>query len=780
MSMTDAVTAASVTSMAGATHVPEPTLGRPLLKGADIGLKRRIQELDEAMRETGHLFGIERLELMESDPIKFDKFQWRIFAAVNAARETSKYVSGSPAAVGMAELVDMLALPEGEVVAASAGLAGHIGSFPIMVRKMAEHGCEDNPGIRDTDIWGCNDPRAGCPHPTDMYTYLPVFYQGELVCWVAGANHVADSGHAICAGGVPIFSPTTYCDGFVYGPTVIGTRVDDTYVHYEPHLRMLASRTRTGSLNILDEKMRLTGAVMLRDRVLEIISDFGIEYFNRGLREILERERRAVAYRFQHWMMPGAYRQTLFRPIQYKELMKALFPQAAKNWVTHHNHAMNITREGRCVVDLSGTTSQDYFWVNGFEGPFKMGVTFSSLGFIGQTPLVNTALYHVIDYQRPLGSLTNPTRDDVSAAFGNAMGSWHGVLAARAWGFATFLRGFLEEAYILEHDWELFGGEGVAREGLGWAIGDFTFEGGEPRGPSSWRDGEAMTIGAGNPEGDWGEVEEWEYVEPPLLVLSRSLIRDYCAHGRQRGPIGVALTQMVCEPGEYLTLNACGFAGSRMNAVATGICGGYPHINSKIMFFHGTNAPALADRGEKLPSDFVEAKAMVEQGTLTVEDVHEFYGHECPPVLVKHGDLVCHAHHAGSAWGDPIDRKVELIAADLERGWISREVARSVYGAVLEMSDGHWSPDMAATTSAREQIRRERRDRAVPAEQMYLEERDRVLSREFDQPEIQEMFRDSATYDAWRRHFYEFWQLPNDFDLGTAAHKEGDSRHVGN
>ena len=90
MSMTDAVTAASVTSMAGATHVPEPTLGRPLLKGADIGLKRRIQELDEAMRETGHLFGIERLELMESDPIKFDKFQWRIFAAVRLRLNTPR------------------------------------------------------------------------------------------------------------------------------------------------------------------------------------------------------------------------------------------------------------------------------------------------------------------------------------------------------------------------------------------------------------------------------------------------------------------------------------------------------------------------------------------------------------------------------------------------------------------------------------------------------------------------------------------------------------------
>jgi N-methylhydantoinase B/acetone carboxylase alpha subunit len=747
----------------GASPVEKP---RASLKGAHIGLKDRIDAFDAAIRETGHLFGLENLRLMDEDPIKFDKFQWRLFAAVNAARETSKYVSGSPAAVGMAELVDMLALPEGEVVAASAGLAGHIGSFPIMIRTMTRNGCEENPGIRDTDIWGCNDSRAGCPHPTDMYTYLPVFHEGDLVCWVAGANHVADSGHSICAGGVSMYSPTTYCDGLTYGPMVIGQRVDGEYVHYDPFLRMMASRTRTGSLNILDEKMRLTGAVMLRERVLEIIEDFGVEYFTRGMREILERERRAVAGRFQDWMLPGRYRTMMFRPIQYRELMASLYPQSAKNWITHHIHDMTITPDGRCEIDMSGTSSQDYHWQNAFEGPFKMGVTFSSIGFIGQTPLVNTALFHVIKHERPEGSIVNPTRDDVSAAFGNALGAMHGVLDARTWGFSAFLRGYLEEAYLLEHDWELFGGEGIAQEGIPWAIGDFTFEGSEPRGPSSWRDGEAITLGAGNPESDWGELEEWEYVEPPLLTLSRSYIRDFCAHGRQRGAIGVALTQMVCDPGQFLTINACGFAGSKMNAVSVGVCGGYPHINSKTTFFHDTNAAELAAKSAALPSDHVEAKEMIAEGRLEVGSISDFGGHETPPVLVKHGDLICHAHHAGSAWGDPIERRSELVAHDVQKGWISDEVARDIYGVVLMRdADGHVRADDAGTTAAREAIRQQRKERARPAREVYEEERNRVLTRDYPLAALHEMYRDAAAYDGWHQRFYSFWQLPDDFEL---------------
>lgn len=762
MSATEA-TVAAIDTTDGAGPLQKASVS---LKGVHIGLKERIDEFDRVVRETGHLYGLEKLELMEEDPIKFDKFQWRLFAAVNAARETSKYVSGSPAAVGMAELVDMLALPEGEVVAASAGLAGHIGSFPIMVRTMARNGCEDNPGIRDTDIWGCNDARAGCPHPTDMYTYLPVFVGDELVCWVAGANHVADSGHSICAGGVSMYSPTTYCDGLVYGPMVIGQRVGDTYVHHDPFLRMMAGRTRTGSLNILDEKMRLTGAVMLRERVLEIVEDFGLEYFKRGCREVLERERRAVSGRFQDWMMPGTYRTMMFRPIEYRELMASLYPQSAKNWITHHHHTMTITPDGRCDIDLAGTSSQDYHWQNAFEGPFKMGVTFSSIGFIGQTPLVNTSLSYVITYDRPEGSLVNPTREDVSAAFGNALGAMHGVLDARTWGFSSFLRGYLEESYLLEHDWELFGGEGIARQGHPWALGDFTFEGAEPRGPSPWRDGEAMTIGAGNPEADWGEVEEWEYVEPPLVTIARSFIPDFCAHGRHRGAIGVSLAQMVVDPGQFLTVNACGYAGSKMNAVAVGICGGYPHINSKTTFFHDTNAAERAARSQDLPSDHVQAHRMIDEGSLTVGRISDFGGHETPPVLVKHGDLICHAHHAGSAWGDPIDRRTQLVLEDVQKGWISEGVARDVYGVALTRDEhGAWHVDERATEQARQEIRERRRTRAVPARQVYEEERARVLAHDFPLEELHEMYRDSATYAGWREVYYDFWQLPADFAL---------------
>jgi len=57
----------------------------------------------------------------------------------------------------MGELVFMLATPEGDVVAASHGLIGHIQSIPFIVRAIAELDFEDDPKIRDGDI--SLDPR---------------------------------------------------------------------------------------------------------------------------------------------------------------------------------------------------------------------------------------------------------------------------------------------------------------------------------------------------------------------------------------------------------------------------------------------------------------------------------------------------------------------------------------------------------------------------------------------------------------------------------------------
>ncbi len=734
---------------------------RTTLKGEDIRLKERIDHAEQQYKDTGHIFGLKYLELLEKDPIKFDKFQTRLIAAVSAARETSKHVSGSPAGVGMGELLHLLALPEGEVVASSFGLTGHVMSFPLIVKHMADTGLEENPGFRDGDIWGTNDPLAGGPHQSDCYTYVPIFYDGELVAWAAGVNHIADTGHSICAGGVPAHSPTTYCDGFTYGPMKIG----EDLIEYKWFERMWTRRTRTGTLNVLDEKMRLTGAIMLRGRVMELVDEFGRGYFKQAMREILERERRAIERRVRTQMVPGDFRQALFRPVRQKGIMGHLYREADRDWVVHLNEKISITPSSFINVECDGSTSQDYFWANGHRGGILLGMGWHSMAVLVQSPLVNTSLLKMMDVEGSPGSIVNPTRTDVSTCAPNVVGTMLSLLPNHVFGWSYFMRGFLEESYLCEYVYSVFGMGGVLKNDIPWGMTDFGYVGSCPRGPSPWRDGEACMVGAGNPEADFGEAEEWEFVEPAFTSLARKMIPDMCSHGKHRGSMGMSSAHLISDPGQFLTMNTMGISGTDMLGCAVGVCGGYPMLNGLVMYLHDTNAFELLDKGVTLPTDFVEACRMMEQGTLKAGSV-ELYGNESPPTQLKHGDLVYQGLQASSAWGEPLDRDLDLIKQDVERSWMSPETARKVYGAVVKLSaNGDCQVDIEASAKARQEIRNKRKARALPAKEFWLRERSKVLARQFTHPDVTEMYRDTLQYPKWHSEFYGFWQLGEDFKI---------------
>jgi hypothetical protein len=80
-------------------------------------------------------------------------------------------------------------------------------------------------------------------------------------------------------------------------------------------------------------------------------------------------------------------------------------------------------------------------------------------------------------------------------------------------------------------------------------------------------------------------------------------------------------------------------------------------------------------------------------------------------------------------------------------------------------ADGHVHVDDAGTSAAREAIRQQRKERARPARDVYQEERERILTRDYPLEALHEMYRDAATYERWHENFYSFWQLPEDFEL---------------
>jgi N-methylhydantoinase B len=79
--------------------------------------------------------------------------------------------------------------------------------------------------------------------------------------------------------------------------------------------------------------------------------------------------------------------------------------------------------------------------------------------------------------------------------------------------------------------------------------------------------------------------------------------------------------------------------------------------------------------------------------------------------VARPGDQVQMRLASGGGYGDPLDRDPFLVAGDVADKRFSAEEARAAYGVVL---DEMGRPDGGATERAREAMRRDRLDRAIP------------------------------------------------------------------
>ena len=79
---------------------------------------------------------------------------------------------------------------------------------------------------------------------------------------------------------------------------------------------------------------------------------------------------------------------------------------------------------------------------------------------------------------------------------------------------------------------------------------------------------------------------------------------------------------------------------------------------------------------------------------------------KCDQVKVEPGDQLIFQTAGGGGWGDPLQRPVEQVHADVLRELVSLEKARSDYGVVIDPQTQHL--DTAATTALREKMTKQR------------------------------------------------------------------------
>ncbi|MGI8805357.1 MAG: hydantoinase B/oxoprolinase family protein, partial [Thermoleophilaceae bacterium] len=414
-------------------------------RAAPIGWDgRRLTEMladsDRLLADSGSYLGLDgRLEMKECDPIGYEKLFSRLRGGLVSARETALNISASPIVRELGELCFALYTPEGDSIALSTGIIVHVHTMSDAIKYMVREDYEDNPGIRPGDIFANNNPTIGNVHNADVQTFVPIFWEGELVAWAGGVTHVLDIG-ASTPGGVPV-GPTNRLDDGIDLPAM---KIGEGDELAKWHLKRCQLQTRAPMYYLLDERTRLAGCHMVREAVERVLLEEGVDRFKQFSREVIEEGRRSFKSRIREMTVPGRYRAPSFFDITFADKVQ-LPARARADYMMHCPFEVRIGGDGDYSLDFEGSSAWGYHSMNCTPSAMQGAIWVMFTQTLICDDKVNDGAYLAVETNFPLGTIAN-----LGDAEGSTGIAWAFLQPAftgypRTLSRALQSRGFIEE-----------------------------------------------------------------------------------------------------------------------------------------------------------------------------------------------------------------------------------------------------------------------------------------------------------------------------------------------
>lgn len=727
-----------------------------------LKLREQLRLNDELFAKTGCMFGLETLAEKEKSPGLYEAV-WHILLSVcNTAWEVGCKVSASPVAAEGGDALWALHTPTGECICTSYGITAHVGLLASMVRKFIELGYEDMPGFRQGDIFENNDPHYGGIHMPDMDTAMPIFYKDQLVAWATSVTHVADAG-AVLPGSINFMNPDTFSDGMPVSVERIGEK-DRYYPWYELRIK---SRTRTPDWVLGDARGRLAGLITVREKLIETIDKYGLEFFEKASREYIEDSRRYAVARIRTQAVPGRMRKSQFKDLAMKG-RDVVMPRQNIDLLSNVPMEMRIDGKANVTVSLAGASASVPFGQNISPTALSSALLMGYSHVVGFDMFNSGPTYALTVETPPPGSWCNPFPVDWFASTGIGWASairWLSQLY-EVTGRLYHARGFVEEmsagaASTLCAEWNGINQYGQYSVGLGL---EQASNGSPARGIS---DGEPAAWCLYTANADFGSAEVMELYYP-IMYLGRNMEPDSGGYGKFRGGPGHTSVWMVKNSPELRYAAACAGAHSKITA-NHGMFGAYPTPGDRLAYAVDTNVrelieqrkPLVHDRGNdpERPTLAQNVVARVMDNDFVVpgnisETLHEY-------------DLVISPTSGSQAMGDPIERDPALVKDDLDKGLTRPWVAENIHGIVARKdARGEWTIDVRETEKKRQGILEARKRRGVPFRDWWQQERGRVAAGENMDEAVKRMWRSSMKLSpGYAAELRAFWSLPANFEF---------------
>ena len=170
---------------------------------------------------------------------------------------------------------------QGRTVAQAAAIPIHLGALSELGRRYHE---TFPPGVaREGDLYLINDPYDGGTHLPDFGMASPVFYDGELVGYVATMTHHQDIG-----GAAPGSAPTDVYDHHAEGIRIPMIRLAEAGVVNRSLVDLITANSRSPRNMRGDLDAQVAGCRTGEKRLQAVFASWGIEKTNRGINALMD------------------------------------------------------------------------------------------------------------------------------------------------------------------------------------------------------------------------------------------------------------------------------------------------------------------------------------------------------------------------------------------------------------------------------------------------------------------------------------------------------------
>ena len=618
------------------------------------------------------------------DPFTFEVLRHRLWTINVEGALALQSVSGSPLATEAFDMNTSLMTRVGEVVFVGPYLlTGPMGQG-LIVRNILDS-YVDNPGVEPGDMFICNDPYSGAAHQNCVTLVAPIHADDELIAWCGATLHVIDVGGST-AGQVGVGASSIYEEAPVIPPLKIvrgGHLLRDVEANY---LR----RSRTAALNALDLRGKMAALNTIKKRIAEMVARHGAEALEYVMDTVIDRSEATLRRRLSA-LPDGSFEHTAFLDRGDVD--------------PPESYAVNLQLEksgDSLLFDWTRSSPQAGAVVNCTRSGLLSGVLIGVLTYLGyDTDWTPAAVERVVEIRSEPGTIVDarwPAGCSMATmAAGFAATTATAVCLGRLLATAEDVRDRAMATWAgAVGSVDMFGVDTAGRP-YGTVLLDSMISGTGARPVADGIDGGGFLRSIGCLVAN---IETYE-ARFPILYLHRRLLADTGGPGRFRGGVGCSYAIMANGVPAIGSITPH-FSGTQQPE-SVGLLGGYPGAVNRPYVTRATDVrKQFASGVMPVTPDELGGEMSATQGiahlSLAATDV---FG-----VIVT----------GGGGWGDPLERDPGRVAKDVSAFLVGRRAAREIYGVTLA-PDG--TPDLDATTSRRNDLRRQRSQRTTWGELPY-------------------------------------------------------------